>query len=421
MEYKKILKNGIRIVIEKVPHVYSSVVGFWIDIGSKNESNDLRGICHFIEHMFFKGTKNRSALELAQSLEDTGGSLNAFTDKENTCFFARVLDKYLPTAIDVISDMLLNSSMDITEIEKEKQVVIEEIKMYEDSPDDLVFDLFLQTFWSSHPLGHEITGSVETVKTIDRNKILNYMHNYYSPNNLVIAIAGNLDIEKVENQIISLLGDMSNIAPIQTEIPVKLNPGVFIKYKDIEQIHLCIGTKGTSITDKSRYTLAVIDTILGGGMSSRLFQEIREKRGLVYNIHSFQGLYRPDGVFGIYAGTSLENIKQVIELVLKEFGKIKNGEISPLELVKAKEYLKGGLLLSLEAVKNRMMRLARNELFFKRLIPIEEIIEDVDNVSLDDVIKMAQNIFSSDILTLAIVGPLKELPFDIKEMYKKEI
>ena len=416
-EKKIVLPNGVRILIEEIPHVYSTAIGFWMDSGSKSENPDNLGVSHFIEHMSFKGTPKRNAKDIASEIENTGGSINAFTDKENTCFFIRILDKHVPLALDVLSDILRNSLFDNTEIEKEKQVVLEEIKTYEDSPDELVFDLFLQTIWSDHPLGREIIGTVDTVKGLDRAKITEYIEHFYTPDNLVIAIAGKINTDEIIEQLTSLVGDMSNHYPSIPDTPVTMTPGVLVKYKDIEQIHVCLGTKGVAISDERRYVLAIMDNILGGGMGARLFQEIREKKGLVYTISSYQALYRPAGIFGVYAGCSPNNFKEVAKLTIEELNKIKDGKISEDEIQKAKEHIKGGLLLGMEAVRSRMMRLARNELFFGRFVSLDEIVEKIEKVQLKDIVDIAGEIFNKDLMTFTVVGPVKELPFTKDEIF----
>lgn len=416
-EKKIVLPNRVRILIEEIPHVYSAAIGFWMDSGSKNEKPDNFGVSHFIEHMSFKGTKKRNAKDIASEIENTGGSINAFTDKENTCFFVRILDKHVPLALNVLSDVLRNSIFDPAEIEKEKQVVLEEIKTYEDSPDELVFDLFLQTIWSDHPLGREIIGTVDTVKGLNRDKICDYIEHFYTPDNLVIAIAGKINTEKIVEQLSELVGNMSNHYPSIPDAPVTMTPGVLVKYKDIEQIHLCLGTKGVAINDERRYVLAIVDNILGGGMGARLFQEIREKRGLVYSISSYQALYRLAGIFGVYAGCSPNNFKEVAKLTIEELNKIKEGKISSDEIEKSKEHIKGGLLLGMEAVRSRMMRLARNELFFGRFLPLDEIVQKIEKVELKDIVDIAEEIFNKDLITFTVVGPIKELPFEKEELF----
>lgn len=416
MERKTVLPNGVRIVTEEIPYVHSVAIGLWVDTGSKNENNDVQGISHFIEHMFFKGTKTRTAKQIAQELEDTGGSINAFTDKENTCFYARVLDTHIDKAIDVLTDIYLNSILDPDEIEREKQVVLEELKMYEDSPDELSYDTLIENIWKGHPLGHKIVGTNENINSFSREKIVHYMENNYTNDRLVIAVAGNIKTDQVIQMLDDKLGHPGGKISSFNEPDVFYNTGICAKYKDIEQLHVCLGTKGPSVIDKERYTFAVIDSILGGGMSSRLFQEIRERRGLAYSIGSYELLYKKGGIFGVYAGISPDNLKDVIKYTLEEFDILKNGHVSEEDIYRAKEHLKGSLLLSLEAVKNRMMRLSRNEIYFQRSISAEEIIESIDKVDHDEIVRVANDVFDRNKMSLVVVGPIKEVPFTLSSL-----
>lgn len=413
MERKVTLKNGVRILTEEIPHVYSVSIGFWVDNGSKNESENVWGISHFIEHMLFKGTKIRTAMQIAQELEDTGGSINAFTDKENTCFYARVLDIHTNKAIDVLSDIYLNSIFDENEIEREKQVVIEELKMYEDSPDDLSFDLLTEKIWEHHPLGHRIVGTEETIKAFSREKIINYMSENYTSDRLVITIAGNINHDDVVKQLEEKLSIIPEKKSSFSENIVEYKSNLIHRYKDIEQLHVCLGTKGTYITDSKRFHYAVLDSILGGGMSSKLFQEIREKKGLAYSIGSYELIYRRAGIFGVYAGISPNNLNDLVKSVMFELDQIKAGNLSEVDVHRAKEQLKGGLLLSLEAVRNRMMRLARNEIYFHRQISAQEIIDAVEKVDQKSIVELANDIFDRNKISLVTVGPIKETKIDL--------
>lgn len=407
METKHILGNGVRVLLEEIPHVHSASVGFWWDTGSRSEVSERAGISHLIEHMMFKGTKRRSALQIAQALEDSGGSLNAFTDKEQTCYYARVLDSKVELAIDVLTDMLLHSVMDPDELRREKQVIVEEIKMYEDTPDELVQDLFTRAFWGDHPLGRAIVGTRSTVRGTTREAIFDYMEQFYTPDRLVVSIAGKFDSKRVLDQLESTVGRIARKpTPLGTRPPVP-QQAIKVKYKDIEQAHLCIGTRGARITDADRFPMSVIDAILGGGMSSRLFQEIREKRGMAYTISSYQILYREAGIFGVYAGTSPKNAEQVVALVREETEKLKAGQVSEEELSRAKEQLAGSMLLSLETPRNRMSRMARNELYYGRIVAPQEILDQIHAVTLGDLRRVAREIFRAETTTTTLVGPLR--------------
>lgn len=416
MEQKTTLNNGIRILTEEIPHVHSLSIGLWVDTGSKNESEDVYGISHFIEHMLFKGTSSRNAMQIAQEIEDTGGSINAFTDKENTCFYARTLDKHLDKSIDVLSDIYLNSLFDTEEINKEKQVVIEELKMYDDSPDDLCYDTLIENVWHDHPLGHKIVGTVEAINNFSQEKIKSYMKDHYTTNQLIISVAGNIKTSEVIDKLKNKFESLPKVEAINNEPEATHKRYISSRYKDIEQLHVCLATKGPIITDENRYAYAIIDSILGGGMSSRLFQEVREKRGLAYSVGSFELMYRKAGLFGVYAGISPNNFEEMLKCTLYELDRIKSGDISENDISRAKEHLKGSLLLSMEAVKNRMMRLARNEIYYNRTISSEEIINSVDKVDYNQLVNLAKDVFSRDKMSMVAVGPIKDIPFDISQI-----
>ncbi len=408
-EQKFVLDNGVRVLIEELPHVRSAAIGFWVDTGTKNESAENNGISHFIEHMMFKGTRTRSPLEIAQALEDTGGSLNAFTDKEMTCYYARVLDDQVELALDVLSDMLLDSVMDETEIKREKRVVLEEIKMYEDTPDELVQDLFSQVFWGEHPLGRAIVGTRQSVRRTTRDDILAYLDHFYTPDRLVVSVAGKVRSADVLRQLEASVGKLRRPGRPGYDAPPRPLNATKIKYKDIEQAHLVIGTEGLPVTHADRFVLTVLDSILGGGMSSRLFQEVREKRGLAYSIASFENMFNNAGIFGIYAATNPKSLDTVIEVSLEEVEKLKNGDVTSDELRRAKQQLRGSLLLSLEVPRNRMSRMARNELYFGRLISPGEVIEAIEQVTLEDLRRVASSLFQPQALTTTVVGPVRHL------------
>jgi predicted Zn-dependent peptidase len=412
-EQRFTLSNGVRVLIEELPYVQSVSFGFWVDVGSKVEPRELNGICHFIEHMLFKGTSRRSALDIAQSLEVSGGSLNAFTDKENTCFYARVLASELPIAIDVLADMLLNSKLDAAEIKREKDVIIEEIKMYEDDPDEFSHDLLIEKVWADHPLGQPVAGTKTSVRGLTRDAILSFMADHYAPENLVIAIAGKVDTDRALHQLEATVGKMKPGKGGTTSTPAAHTPGVTVKYRDIEQVHRAIATPAVPIGAQDRYPVAGLNSILGGGMASRLFQEVREKRGLVYSIGSYDSLYRPAGLFGVSAGLSPKHLGQVLELTHAELAKARQGDLTEDELSLAKQQLKGALLLSLESPRHRMNRMAHNELFYGRAVTPEEVLADVDAVTLADLNRLSATMFDPATFTTVIVGPLKRLPREL--------
>lgn len=416
MEKKTVLSNGIRILTEDIPHVHSAVMGLWVDTGSKNEEPEVWGISHFIEHMLFKGTTSRNAMQIAQELEDTGGSINAFTDKENTCFYARCLDSHLDKAIDVLTDIYLNSVFDPSELEKEKQVVLEELKMYEDAPDDVAYELMTEKLWENHPLGHKIVGTENTIKGFSDQKIRSYMEKNYTPNRLVVSVAGNINPDEVVEKISAKLSNIKNHVATFEEPTLEYKKHSIARHKDVEQLHLCFSSYGPAIKDDNRFSYAIIDSILGGGMSSKLFQEIREKRGLAYSVSSFELLYRKGGIFGVYAGISPENFKETSKYILYELDKIREGNFTETDIRRAKEHLKGSLLLSYEAVRSRMSKMARNEIYFNKFVTTKEIIEEIEKVDYDQIVTVAKKSFDRKNMSLVAVGPVNEIPFNLEDL-----
>jgi predicted Zn-dependent peptidase len=403
------LSNGLKIITEKIPDIHSASITILIGVGSAAEDQYNNGISHFVEHLLFKGTETRSSQVIAQSIEDYGGSLNAFTEKEMTCYYARVLTEQIYLTLDIFCDMLLNSLYALEELELERQVILEEIKMYEDTPDELVYDLLFKTIWGNNPLALPVTGSYNSVSKLTRGDIIDFVKNYYTPDNIIFSISGNFDHDKVIGKIKQHFEHIKLSKKTFTiETPV-LKPAVSIQSKDIEQAHVCLATKGLSISSPDRYPLAVIDIALAGGISSRLFQEVREKRGLVYSINSYKALYRQSGVFGVYAGTSVQNINEVLRLVMEEFNKIKEEGLSEDELIRAKKQLKGSLLLGLESSYYRAYRNAHSEIYFGKIYSVEEICELIDDISMEDLKRVAEIIFDDNSYALSIVGP-KNLP-----------
>lgn len=401
---KSILPNGIRIVTEAMPQVRTASLGIWVGTGSRYEPASAHGISHFLEHLFFKGTHHRSALAIAQAVDALGGQMNAFTDKEHTCFYVKVLANHLPAIVELMADMLLNSAFDPEAIERERQVITEEIKTYEDSPDEVVQDLIAQTVWDGHPLGRSVIGTRKAVAKLGRDDFVRYIERRYRPDNLVVSVAGDITHEAVVDLIAQHLGawDGQTIA-LPTEAP-PLTPTVTLRTKEIEQVHLCLATRGRAQGDEDRYVLAVLDNILGGGMSSRLFQEIRESRGLVYTIASYSASYREGGLFVVYAAMSPENAPEVLRLTGDEIGRMGSSQ-DDAELHRAKESLKGSIMLSLESTGSRMSKLGRSELYYGRQIDFDEILARVDAVTADDVSRMAGEIFTPDQIAMAAIGP----------------
>ncbi len=406
---KYILSNGIRLIMEKIETVRSVSLGIWVATGSRNEEIFNNGISHFIEHMMFKGTRTRSAKDIAEAFDNIGGQVNAFTSKEYTCYYARVVDQHTDIALEVLADMYFNSVFSETEIEREKNVVIEEIKMSEDTPDDLVHDLLTSTSFGSHPLGYSILGTEKVLKSLNRSDILKYIKNRYTTENTVITVVGNYDssiINKVENYF------KYAVTATKTETiipPLSFQANQIIKEKQTEQVHLTLGIPGLSIADKRIYSLIILNNILGGSMSSRLFQEIREQRGLAYSIFSYHTAYQDGGLLAVYAGTSLEQTELVIDEIFKIFENIKKIGITKEELIKGKEQLKGSLMLSLESTNSRMNRLGKNEILLGRQYSLDELINQINDVTLDNVQEIIEVIFNNPV-SFAMVSTLNKVP-----------
>lgn len=417
--YKKtVLPNGVRIITEEIDYVRSVSVGLWVGAGSRDEREGYEGISHFIEHMLFKGTKNRTARELAESLESVGGQLNAFTTKEYTCFYAKVLDEDMDLANDVLSDMFFNSLYDEKEIEKEKKVVIEEIKMYEDSPDELIHDLFSEYVWNDHPLGKPILGTEESIRGLSREKIIDYLGHHYAPENLVIAVAGKIDHDDIINKLAPIYGEFKRGGIRVLEgIPMGKTIQRY-NIKDTEQMHLVMGVPGLGQDDEDIYPMHIINNVLGGGLSSRLFQEVREQRGLAYSVYSYHSTYVDSGMFAIYAGTTPNNTQEVVECILAELQKMKTQGITADELAKTVAQVKGSLYLGLESVSNRMSRLGKTELSYNRVISPEEMVEKLEEVTLEDVKRVMNRLWIKDKFSLVMTGP-KGHEVDLKSLFQK--
>ncbi|MGE5557867.1 MAG: M16 family metallopeptidase [Bacillota bacterium] len=406
MYHKLNMPNGLRVVTEYLPHIHSVSVGVWIKAGSRQETPINTGVAHCIEHMLFKGTSTRSAKKIAEEIEAVGGQLNAFTSKEYTCYYARVLDTDFPLACTLLADILLNSRLDSSEIDKEKGVILEEIKMCDDNPEDLAHDLLAGIMLPDHPLGKPILGNEETVRKIKRRDLARFMQDYYQPDNTVIAVAGNIKPETVFSETERNFGSWIG----RTRVLPDLVPGItghsYARQKDVEQVHLCIGFPGVCREDDRRYTLAVLDLLLGGGVSSRLFQELREERGLVYSTYSSHSAYRECGIFSIYAGTSASNLNQVLDLIRRNLRDVIRDPVGGDEIQRGKQQLRANLLLSMESTSTRMHRLAKNELFYGRHISLEEIVDKINGISERDIAVLASANFKENNLNTVILGPV---------------
>ncbi|MBI5418373.1 insulinase family protein [Candidatus Poribacteria bacterium] len=405
---KKILPNGLRVILEDLPYLRSVSIGIWILTGSVHENETNSGISHFLEHMLFKGTEKRTAKQIAEELDSVGGELQAFTSREFTCYTAKVLDNHLPLALDVLHDMVVNSTFPPVEIEKEKGVVLEEISMHEDSPQELVHDLFNAAIWKNHSLGLSILGPEKNIKNFNRDKLMDFHKKNYCGNNIIITVAGNIDkddlFKKIENYFSSI---PNNCIDTNDTIP-DIHTGVFIHKKKLEQIHFCMGTSGLNFSHPNRYTLYLLNSILGGSMSSRLFQSVRENHGLVYNIYSYQSSYREAGLFSIYAGTKETNFEKVIKIIFDELKNLKTDFVSEKELTNTKEQLKGGITLNLESTESRMGHLAKSEIYFKHHISLDEIFNNIDSVKRENILTLAKELFKADNIAMVIIGSLNE-------------
>jgi predicted Zn-dependent peptidase len=406
MYQRTILKNGIRVVSENISSIRSFSIGMWIISGSRDEDSEENGISHFIEHLVFKGTKSRTAHDIAKEIDSVGGILNGFTEKEYTCFYAKVLDQHWPLAIELLSDIFLNSIFDLNEIARERNVVLQEIKMVEDTPDDYIHDLFNQVFWKGYSLGYPILGEKERVSSFDRETICRYFDRHYRANHLVISVAGSFDYERVIQRIEDTFGGLHERVEVGERKSPELNPTVSVFPRDLEQVHLCLGTRGISQIHSLRYAGYVLNTLLGRGMSSYLFQEIREKRGLAYSVYSYRPAYFDVGQLVVYAGTGKGSLEEVIRLIIDQFDRLRKERVRGEELRRTKEQLKGNLLLSLESSDSWMTRLAQNEIYFGEYIPVEEVIGGIEGVTLEEVNQLAQDIFREESFCLTVLGPI---------------
>lgn len=400
------LKNGLRVVIENITHVKSISVGVWVGAGSYAETRANNGISHFIEHMMFKGTKKRTPKEIAEAIDDIGGQLNAFTSRDCTCYYAKVLSDHLDTAVDVLSDMLFNSLYDVNDISLEKGVVLEEINMYNDSPDELVHDLLMEKVWQGNSLGYSILGTSKSLKKITRDDILSYIENYYTPQNSIISVVGNFDRANLLSLINDAFGNWENNGVVKKSPNTpRFTVGRDEITKDIEQTHLCVGYDALSRGHQLLYPLMVVNTVLGSGMSSRLFQKIREEKGLVYSIYSYQSVFAKAGLFTIYAGMNPARLDEVSQLIFKEIDELKKNGLSEHEVAKSKEQLKGSLILGLESTSSRMNSYGQSLLLIDKIRTIDEMIEKIDSVNVDNVKQVIDLVFTQPAIAIVQKAP----------------
>ena len=404
---REVLPNGLILITEEMEHIRSASIGIWIKTGSRDEDLQWNGISHFIEHMVFKGTKNRSAEKIAREVDSIGGNMDAFTAKECIGFNIKVLDEHLPIAMDVLSDLVLNPVFDATDIGRERGVILEEIKMDEDNPDYLVHEIFTQNFWKDHPLGKPILGTKDTVKKFERDPVLDFYKQRFAPGNMIISAAGHLKHEQFVELVGKHFGHMKPVKNGFHSLPPKIVSRINMRNKKaLEQVQICVGVPSHPIAHENRHASYILNTLLGGGMSSRLFQNIRERQGLAYAVFSELNPYRDTGCLSIYAGTSIESVGKVIESILKEFRQLKQERISDEELRRAKDHLKGSLMLSLESTSSRMSNLARQEMYFHRFFTLDELADSIEQVTAEDVQRIARTFFDQNHIGLTVLGNL---------------
>jgi len=402
---RDVLDGGLRLITETMPHVRSVTIGVWLTRGSRHETDEHGGIAHFVEHMLFKGTDTRSAEDIAQAIDSIGGQLDAFTAKEYASYYIKVLDEHVPLAVDLLADIVRRPAFAADEIEREKKVILEEIKMVEDTPDDLVHELFTQHFWEGHPLARPILGSPETVEALTRATLIDYFGRAYVAPNMIIAAAGNLDHARVRQLVLDAFAGLGVTGDVPNGPAPRVSPQVITRAKELEQSHLCLGTNSYPQSHEDRYVSYILNTVLGGSMSSRLFQNIREKRGLAYSVFSGLSAYRDAGNITIYAGCANEAVGEVIDLCVDELKTIKRTLVPDSELRRAKDHLKGSLMLSLENTSSRMSHLARQEIYFDRHFGLDETLAGVEAVSTGDLQRVAADLFSNGSLAATVVGP----------------
>jgi predicted Zn-dependent peptidase len=403
---KSVLKNGVRIVTRKIAHVRSVSMGVWVDVGARDETEAESGLSHFIEHMIFKGTSTRSAYQIAKQFDAIGGHTNAFTSMENTCYHAKVMDTHLETMVDILLDIFLGSVFDPDEIERERPVIVQEIGMIEDSPEEFIHVLASRSFWGEHALGRSIIGTRDNIIGFTRKAIVSYFRRLYQPERVIVCAAGNVDHDHFVDLVGATLETLTASNHfLKRETPVGC-AGISSHQRDLEQAHLCLGTKGLAIVDERRYAFSLMNTLLGGNMSSRLFQKIREQRGLAYSVYSFMASHADSGMFGAYAGVDPKNANETIGLILEEMRTLKEVSVSADELRDAKEFTKGSLLLSSESVDNQMVRLAQNEIHFQKFIPVEDVVARIEAVKAEDVQSLAKALFQPDFFTLNSLGSM---------------
>jgi predicted Zn-dependent peptidase len=404
---KEHLSNGIPVVMEQLKNMRSVALGIWVRVGSRDEELDKNGISHFLEHMFFKGTVKRTAKDIAVEIDSLGGELNAFTAKESTTFYVKVLDEYIEKGIELLSDIFLHSTFPQEDIEKEKGIIKEEIKLVEDTPDDYIHDLFNQTIWGNKGIGQPVLGRRETVKSFTREDLVSHIRKYYGTKDVVISCAGNFDHESIISMLNKSLGSLRRGSEPEKGPTAHFQSKVEVFHKELSEAHVCFGVEGIPQTSEDRYSLFVLNTIFGAGVSSRLFQEIREKRGLAYSIYSFVSSYYDTGIWGVYAGISRKRVGEVAELIIKEMHDLKS-TLTEVELQRSKNQLKGNIILGLESTSSRMTNIARQEIYHGKYYSPKEIMKEVDSITLGHIQTLAEKLIKQEGISLTVYGPVYE-------------
>ncbi|MCU1223170.1 MAG: peptidase domain protein [Edaphobacter sp.] len=416
---KTVLSNGLLVLTESMPHLRSVSMGAWIGSGSRDEAPEVNGISHFVEHMVFKGTTSRSAQQIAREVDTIGGNLDAFTGKEMVCFNIKVLDENVPPALDVLSDLVLHPTFTPEELAREQGVILEEIKMDEDNPDYLVHEIFTQNFWKGDALGRPILGTVKTVSSFNQQVVFDFYASQFTPRNMVFSAAGNLEhdafVAQVEKQFSSLAASGESL-PSKMAAPVATPHITLKRKKSLEQVQLCLGVPAPPVNDPSRYGVYLLNTMLGGGMSSRLFQTIREDQGLAYSIYSEMNPFRDTGSLCIYAGTSVDKTEKVLQLTLQELRRLKQETVNEAELKRAKDQLKSNMVIGLESSGSRMSNLARQQMYFGRFFGVDEIIEEIEAVTSADVQELAQRLFQPEAMALTLLGNLGTMKIERQDL-----
>jgi len=406
MYRKSLLDNGIRVVSEYIPHVRSVSMGVWVSVGVRHETPSNNGISHFIEHMLFKGTKTRTAKDIAVEMDSIGGEMNAFTSKEGTTFYAKVLDEHLPVAVDLLSDILNNSIFDQREIDRERRVIVEEIKMVDDMPDDRVHELYLGSVWKGEPLGMPILGTRKSLRHVGRDELIDYMGSRYIPSETVISVAGNFRHGALMKLLNKSFGSKKKRRQPKKDATPKFMPRLIVKKRDLEQEHICFGYEGIPYVSQDRYAMYALNSIFGNSMSSRLFQEVREKRGLAYSVYSYLTQLRDTGLFTVYAAVTPAKTQQLIRVIDREFAKLRKHGVEPEELAKVKDQMKGSIVLGMENTNNRMSQLAKHEIYLGRFISMDETLAAVDGVTVEQVNELLRRVFDDGRRGMAALGPV---------------